>query len=124
MPRPCDMAVVEPAKTKGSATRLCGRTMDEPANTARACNMPVSNTRGTMSSSREKKTAIPASKNRKGASSSSTEEEDYEDIFDDVPPQHEDPSTQPPPPSHPVHAATSYACISERLTRFKHQCFQ
>ncbi|PPS08845.1 hypothetical protein GOBAR_AA11797 [Gossypium barbadense] len=40
---------------------------------------------------------------------------------DDVPPQHEDPPTQPPPPSLPVHAADSYADISERLTRFKQQ---
>ncbi|PPS07934.1 hypothetical protein GOBAR_AA12710 [Gossypium barbadense] len=37
---------------------------------------------------------------------------------------HEDPPTQPPPPSRPVHAAASYADISERLTRFEHQCFQ
>ncbi|PPR82176.1 hypothetical protein GOBAR_AA38538 [Gossypium barbadense] len=49
----------------------------------------------------------------------STEEEPYEDIPDDVPPQHEDPPTQPPPPSCPVHAAASYANISERLTRFE-----
>ncbi|PPS10392.1 hypothetical protein GOBAR_AA10253 [Gossypium barbadense] len=54
----------------------------------------------------------------------STEEEAYEDIPDDIPPQHEDPPTQPPPPSRPVHAAASYADISERLTRFKQQCFQ
>ncbi|PPS03419.1 hypothetical protein GOBAR_AA17239 [Gossypium barbadense] len=54
----------------------------------------------------------------------STEEEAYEDIPDDVPPQHEDPPTQPPPPSHPIHAATSYADISECLTRFEQQCFQ
>ncbi|PPR98648.1 hypothetical protein GOBAR_AA22022 [Gossypium barbadense] len=54
----------------------------------------------------------------------SIEEEAYEDIPDDVPPQHEDPPTQPPPPSRPVHAAASYADISERLTRFEHQCFQ
>ncbi|PPS18412.1 hypothetical protein GOBAR_AA02164 [Gossypium barbadense] len=54
----------------------------------------------------------------------STEEEAYEDIPDDVPPQHEDPPTQPPPPSHPVHAMASYTDISERLTRFEHQCFQ
>ncbi|PPR95137.1 hypothetical protein GOBAR_AA25529 [Gossypium barbadense] len=46
-------------------------------------------------------------------------EEAYEDIPDDVPPQHGDPPTQPPPPSRPVHAAASYADISERLTRFK-----
>ncbi|PPR95177.1 hypothetical protein GOBAR_AA25490 [Gossypium barbadense] len=46
----------------------------------------------------------------------STEEEAYEDIPDDVPPQHEDPPTQPPPPSSPVHAAASYADISECLT--------
>ncbi|PPS09879.1 hypothetical protein GOBAR_AA10763 [Gossypium barbadense] len=45
----------------------------------------------------------------------STEEEAYEDIPDDVPPQHEDPSTQPPPPFCPVHAAASYAEISECL---------
>ncbi|PPR85723.1 hypothetical protein GOBAR_AA34968 [Gossypium barbadense] len=38
--------------------------------------------------------------------------------------RHEDPPTQPPPPSHPVHAAASYANISERLTRFEQQCFQ
>ncbi|PPS18255.1 hypothetical protein GOBAR_AA02298 [Gossypium barbadense] len=54
----------------------------------------------------------------------STEEEAYEDIPDDVPPQHDDPPTQPPPPSRPVHAAASYADISERLTRFEQQCFQ
>ncbi|PPS03427.1 hypothetical protein GOBAR_AA17233 [Gossypium barbadense] len=54
----------------------------------------------------------------------STEEEAYEDIPDDVPPQHEDPPTQSPPPSHPVHAAASYADISERLTQFEQQCFQ
>ena len=54
----------------------------------------------------------------------STEEEAYEDIPDDVPPQHEDPPTQPPPPSRPVHAAASYADISEHLTRFEKQCFQ
>ncbi|PPS01972.1 hypothetical protein GOBAR_AA18691 [Gossypium barbadense] len=35
------------------------------------------------------------------------------------PPQHKDPLTQPPPPSRPVHAAASYAGISERLTRFE-----
>ncbi|PPS15157.1 hypothetical protein GOBAR_AA05419 [Gossypium barbadense] len=34
-------------------------------------------------------------------------------------PYHEDPPTQPPPPSRPVHAATSYADIFERLTQFK-----
>ncbi|PPR89795.1 hypothetical protein GOBAR_AA30890 [Gossypium barbadense] len=39
-------------------------------------------------------------------------------------PYHEDPLTQPPPPSRPVHAAASYADISERLTRFEQQCFQ
>ncbi|PPS07730.1 hypothetical protein GOBAR_AA12913 [Gossypium barbadense] len=54
----------------------------------------------------------------------STEEEDLEDIPNDVPPRHEDPPTQPPPPSRPVHAVASYANISERLTRFKQQCFQ
>ncbi|PPR89988.1 hypothetical protein GOBAR_AA30697 [Gossypium barbadense] len=54
----------------------------------------------------------------------STEEEAYKDIPDDVPLQHEDPPTQPPPPSHPVHAAASYADISECLTRFEQQCFQ
>ncbi|PPR98048.1 hypothetical protein GOBAR_AA22625 [Gossypium barbadense] len=54
----------------------------------------------------------------------STEEEAYEDIPDDVPPQYEGPPTQPPPPSRPVHAVASYADISERLTRFKQQCFQ
>ncbi|PPS16306.1 hypothetical protein GOBAR_AA04270 [Gossypium barbadense] len=53
-----------------------------------------------------------------------TEEEAYEDIPDDVPPQHEDPPTQPPPLSYPVHAAASYADISEHLTRFEQQCFQ
>ncbi|PPR83979.1 hypothetical protein GOBAR_AA36733 [Gossypium barbadense] len=52
------------------------------------------------------------------------DEEAYEDIPDDVPPQHEDPPTQPPPPSRPVHAAASYADISEHLTRFEQQCFQ
>ncbi|PPR86742.1 hypothetical protein GOBAR_AA33950 [Gossypium barbadense] len=54
----------------------------------------------------------------------STKEEAYEDIPDDVPPQHEDPPAQSPPPSRLVHAAASYADISECLTRFKHQCFQ
>ncbi|PPS12665.1 hypothetical protein GOBAR_AA07971 [Gossypium barbadense] len=54
----------------------------------------------------------------------SIEEEAYEDIPDDFPPQHEDLPTQPPPPSLPVHATASYADISERLTRFEHQCFQ
>ncbi|PPR93014.1 hypothetical protein GOBAR_AA27661 [Gossypium barbadense] len=54
----------------------------------------------------------------------STKEEAYEDIPDDVPPQHEDPPTQPPPSSRPVHAAASYADISECLTRFEQQCFQ
>ncbi|PPR93033.1 hypothetical protein GOBAR_AA27636 [Gossypium barbadense] len=49
----------------------------------------------------------------------STKKDAYEDIPDDVPPQHEDPPTQPPPPSRPVHAAASYADISERLTRFE-----
>ncbi|PPR94835.1 hypothetical protein GOBAR_AA25831 [Gossypium barbadense] len=48
-----------------------------------------------------------------------TNEEAYDDILDDVPPQYEDPPTQPPPPSRPVHTATSYADISERLTRFE-----
>ena len=56
--------------------------------------------------------------------SQSTEEEAYEDIPDDVPPQHEDPPSQPPPPSRPIHAAASYADISERLTQFEQQCFQ
>ncbi|PPS00312.1 hypothetical protein GOBAR_AA20353 [Gossypium barbadense] len=51
----------------------------------------------------------------------STEEEAPEDITDDVPPRHEDPPSQPPPPSCPVHAAASYADISERLTRFEQQ---
>ncbi|PPR85812.1 hypothetical protein GOBAR_AA34879 [Gossypium barbadense] len=50
--------------------------------------------------------------------------EAYEDIPDDVPPQHEDLLTQPPPSSRPVHAAASYADISERLTRFGLQCIQ
>ncbi|PPR90921.1 hypothetical protein GOBAR_AA29764 [Gossypium barbadense] len=54
----------------------------------------------------------------------STEEEAYEDIPDDVPPQHEGPLTQPPSPSRSVHAAASYADISEHLTRFEQQCFQ
>ncbi|PPR83304.1 hypothetical protein GOBAR_AA37408 [Gossypium barbadense] len=49
----------------------------------------------------------------------STGEEAPEDITDDIPPQHEDPPSQPPPPSHPVHAAASYAGISECLTRFE-----
>ncbi|PPS13448.1 hypothetical protein GOBAR_AA07131 [Gossypium barbadense] len=49
----------------------------------------------------------------------STEEEAYKDILDDVPLQHEDPPTQPPAPSRPVHVATSYADISEILTRFE-----
>ncbi|PPS06236.1 hypothetical protein GOBAR_AA14416 [Gossypium barbadense] len=49
----------------------------------------------------------------------STEEEACEDIPDDVPLQHEDPPTPPPPPSRLVHAAASYADISERLTRFE-----
>ncbi|KHG16302.1 Malate dehydrogenase [Gossypium arboreum] len=47
------------------------------------------------------------------------EEEAYEDIPDDVPTQHEDPPTQQPPPSRPVHAAASYADISDCLTRFE-----
>ncbi|PPS17180.1 hypothetical protein GOBAR_AA03393 [Gossypium barbadense] len=54
----------------------------------------------------------------------STKEEAYEDIPNDVPPPHEDPPTQSPPLSRPVHTATSYAGISERLTRFEQQCFQ
>ncbi|PPR85320.1 hypothetical protein GOBAR_AA35371 [Gossypium barbadense] len=54
----------------------------------------------------------------------STEEDDPEDITDDVPPRHEDPPAQPPPPSRPVHAAASYADISDHLTRFEQQCFQ
>ncbi|PPR99830.1 hypothetical protein GOBAR_AA20836 [Gossypium barbadense] len=41
----------------------------------------------------------------------------YEDIPDDVPPQHEDLPSQPPPPSRPIHAAASYAVISEHPTR-------
>ncbi|PPS14285.1 hypothetical protein GOBAR_AA06295 [Gossypium barbadense] len=53
------------------------------------------------------------------SSRQSTEEEDPDDITDDVPPQHEDPPSQPPPPSRPVHAAASYADISECLIRFK-----
>ncbi|PPS16939.1 hypothetical protein GOBAR_AA03642 [Gossypium barbadense] len=47
-----------------------------------------------------------------------TEEKDPKDITDDVPPRREDPPSQPLPPSCPVHAAASYADISERLTRF------
>ncbi|PPS08765.1 hypothetical protein GOBAR_AA11879 [Gossypium barbadense] len=54
----------------------------------------------------------------------STEEDAYEDIPDDDPLQHEDPPAQPPTPSCLVHAVTSYANISERLTRFEQQCFQ
>ncbi|PPS13750.1 hypothetical protein GOBAR_AA06834 [Gossypium barbadense] len=54
----------------------------------------------------------------------STEEEAYKDIPDDVPLQHKDPPTQPPPLSRPVHAAASYANISECLTRFEQQCLQ
>ncbi|PPS17228.1 hypothetical protein GOBAR_AA03342 [Gossypium barbadense] len=54
----------------------------------------------------------------------STMEEAYEDIPDEVPPQHEDPPTQPLLPSRPVHVATSYADISDRLTQFEQQCFQ
>ncbi|PPS08550.1 hypothetical protein GOBAR_AA12088 [Gossypium barbadense] len=54
----------------------------------------------------------------------STEEEAPEDITDDVPLQHKDPPSQPPPPSRLVHAAASYADISERVTRFEQQCFQ
>ncbi|PPR81594.1 hypothetical protein GOBAR_AA39119 [Gossypium barbadense] len=49
----------------------------------------------------------------------STEKEAPKDITDDVPPQHEDLSSQPPPPSRPLHAAASYANISECLTRFE-----
>ncbi|PPR85034.1 hypothetical protein GOBAR_AA35678 [Gossypium barbadense] len=49
------------------------------------------------------------------------DEEAYENIPDDVPPQHEDLPTQPPPPSRPVHAAASYADISEHLTLFEQQ---
>ncbi|PPR91202.1 hypothetical protein GOBAR_AA29482 [Gossypium barbadense] len=52
-----------------------------------------------------------------------TKEGDPEDITDDKAPRHEDPPSQPPPPSRPVHAAASYADISERLIRFKKQCF-
>ncbi|PPR87950.1 hypothetical protein GOBAR_AA32740 [Gossypium barbadense] len=54
----------------------------------------------------------------------STEEEDPEDITDDVPPHHEDPPSQPPPPSRPIHAAASYANISECLALFDQHCFQ
>ncbi|PPR84560.1 hypothetical protein GOBAR_AA36152 [Gossypium barbadense] len=54
----------------------------------------------------------------------STEEEAYKDIPDDVLSQHENPPTQPTPLSRPVHAAASYADISECLTRFEQQCFQ
>ncbi|PPS05566.1 hypothetical protein GOBAR_AA15081 [Gossypium barbadense] len=54
----------------------------------------------------------------------STKEEAYEDIPDNVPPQHEDLLSQPLPPSCPVHAAVSYADISEYLARFEQQCFQ
>ncbi|PPS18676.1 hypothetical protein GOBAR_AA01890 [Gossypium barbadense] len=53
-----------------------------------------------------------------------TEEEAPKDITDDVPPRQEDLPSQPPPPSCLVYAATSYADISERLTRFEQQCFQ
>ncbi|PPR91597.1 hypothetical protein GOBAR_AA29086 [Gossypium barbadense] len=35
--------------------------------------------------------------------------------------KHKDLLSQAPPPSHPVHAAASYADISERLTRFEHE---
>ncbi|PPS02792.1 hypothetical protein GOBAR_AA17870 [Gossypium barbadense] len=52
MPRPSNMAVVEPAKT----TRVCDTTMWKRVLS--------------MSSSRRKKTTVPASKKRKGASSS------------------------------------------------------
>ncbi|PPS13928.1 hypothetical protein GOBAR_AA06650 [Gossypium barbadense] len=38
-------------------------------------------------------------------------------------PYHEDPPTQPPPPSRPVHAAASYADISECLTRSSSNVF-
>ncbi|PPR92882.1 hypothetical protein GOBAR_AA27790 [Gossypium barbadense] len=48
-------------------------------------------------------------------------EGDPEDIADGVPPRHEDPPSQPPPPSHPIHAAGSYADISECLTQFEQQ---
>ncbi|PPS13535.1 hypothetical protein GOBAR_AA07049 [Gossypium barbadense] len=50
-------------------------------------------------------------------------EEAPEDITDDVPLRHEDPPSQPPPPSRLVHAAASYADISELLTRFEQQFF-
>ncbi|PPS14931.1 hypothetical protein GOBAR_AA05657 [Gossypium barbadense] len=63
-------------------------------------------------------------RHRKGVISIGPYEEAYEDIPDDVPPQHEDPPSQPPLPSRPVHAAASYADISERLTQFKQHCFQ
>ncbi|PPS16867.1 hypothetical protein GOBAR_AA03704 [Gossypium barbadense] len=46
----------------------------------------------------------------------SIEEEDPEDTTNDVPPRNEDPPSQPPPPSRPIHAAASYADISEPLT--------
>ncbi|PPR94409.1 hypothetical protein GOBAR_AA26260 [Gossypium barbadense] len=49
----------------------------------------------------------------------STKEEAYEDIPDDFHPQYKDPPTQPPTPSRLVHAAASYADISECFTRFK-----
>ncbi|PPR86031.1 hypothetical protein GOBAR_AA34663 [Gossypium barbadense] len=74
--------------------------------------------------SRSKASVLPPSLRRRGTYppqyclAQSTEKETYEDIPNDVP-QHEDPPTQPPPPSHPVHAAASYADISERLTRFE-----
>ncbi|PPR97331.1 hypothetical protein GOBAR_AA23335 [Gossypium barbadense] len=47
--------------------------------------------------------------------------EDDQEASRNLPSPHEDPPTQPPPPSRPVHAAASYADISERLTRFEHK---
>ncbi|PPR99345.1 hypothetical protein GOBAR_AA21322 [Gossypium barbadense] len=47
------------------------------------------------------------------------EHEDDREAPRNLPSPHEDPPTQPPPPSPPVHAAASYADISERLTRFE-----
>ncbi|PPS06702.1 hypothetical protein GOBAR_AA13940 [Gossypium barbadense] len=59
-------------KQHGYVKPLCGRTVVKPVKTARVFDTPVWNTGGrtTMSSSRGKKAAVTASKERKGASSS------------------------------------------------------
>ncbi|PPR92238.1 hypothetical protein GOBAR_AA28434 [Gossypium barbadense] len=46
MPQPCNMAVVEPAKTTWACDTPCGRTVGEPVKTARARDTLVSITHG------------------------------------------------------------------------------